>query len=273
MCVTTGPSEMSETLIYTGQHRYAGKDVHVLAYQNNASSIGGLPNAMLLPIPATHSIQKEHLVDTTEFKSFLKDMAASTKFKGKMLGHDSLKKSETQAFKVGSYYIITGSAPSEIFKRIKDVPKECRPSITEEFLQSYADHYVDFQLVLCCWAGDIEAEPILMWYEPKKMHQLFVPMADAHDGAMPRFGEDVRMDHIVMTGRNHPYRENPTNISYADIIPKNIATLLPKCALSTDRIRMQKNGDLEILMNSDGRPITRRYNDHKDRGREMYGWS
>ena len=114
MCITTSRATLSNTQLYVGEGERNGEYVHVLAYSNKASALPrdwnsvAEPNAMVLPFPTSAEMTKENMIDTTEFKSFLKDISKASKYQGKTLGGDSfslnsrgLMKS-AQVFSLGS---------------------------------------------------------------------------------------------------------------------------------------------------------------------------
>ncbi len=77
MCISMQPSVMSDTRLYAGDAMWKDTYVHVLAYQNKATST--LPNAMILPIPASAELGPENTVDATGFKRFLEDIGEATR--------------------------------------------------------------------------------------------------------------------------------------------------------------------------------------------------
>lgn len=75
MCISMRPSTMANTTLYAGDAEWKQRYVHVLAYQNTAKSSG--PNAMVLPLPATH-LGPDNVVDTRSFPLFLADISLAT---------------------------------------------------------------------------------------------------------------------------------------------------------------------------------------------------
>jgi len=72
MYCTVGQVEafLSGTKLYVGEATYNDKYVHVLAYQNNAESKEGIPNAMIIPFPTTQSMGPENILNTIKYKSY-----------------------------------------------------------------------------------------------------------------------------------------------------------------------------------------------------------
>ena len=249
MCITLHASKMSGTKVYAGEANKDGVYVHVLAYQNVAASMHSGPNAMILPIPAKGSLGPLNLIDTRKFKHFLSDIAEATKepslsrsrsfSKGAPASLDSL----AEVFDVGSYTVVLAERPGQVAEALERVPANKRPTINNQVLASYNKNYPGWPLAVCCWSGETQAEPILLWYEPKVPTYLFAPALDAHDGEAPK-QVDVTVDHIVAFGSTLRATGN-TLIQYSDLLlPQDVAALLPFRAVG-ERIRRKSlpNGD------------------------------
>src|SRR5574338_43200 len=231
MCCTFEVSKMSNTKLYAGQAEKNGKTVHVLAYQNEATSSG--PNAMVIPFPTSVKMTQDNIIDTSEFKNFLTDItnASKTVTKGarfsRGLDDDSLSFSANfaEVFDVGSYTVILADNVNQIPEALGRVPKAKRPNVSSDFLIGYGELYPDQPIAVCCWDGAIEAEPLLWWYEPTDTTQLFIPTMDAHDGRAPKVGQKVDTDHTISVGAVGPVFGN--KVRYSQKIPTEVADLLP----------------------------------------------
>jgi hypothetical protein len=282
MCITASRARLSDTLVYSGEGRMKGKDVHVLAYQNSADS--DEPNAMILPFPTTAAMGPENIIDTRSFKGFLKDITNATKIHTKSLGSDRRMRSASfgvaaaQVFDVGSYTVVLAEHVSQIPEALLRVPESKRPEISTRFLIGYGQLYPKQPVAVCCWSGNIKAEPLLWWYEPSNKEQLFVPTMDAHDGNAPDVNANVDADHIVSVGSysddriGHHYRVN-----YKESIPDDVRSLLPSYVYATKLDGVYKNGDMFANANKLGAG-SKAYRDIPRIVRaghefEMYGWT
>ena len=231
MCCTFEVSKMSNTKLYAGQAEKNGKTVHVLAYQNEATSSG--PNAMVIPFPTSVKMTQDNIIDTSQFKNFLTDItnASKTVTKGARLSRglddDMLSFGVTMAevFDVGSYTVILADNVNQIPEALGRVPKEKRPNVSSDFLIGYGELYPNQPIAVCCWDGAIEAEPLLWWYEPSDTSTLFVPTMDAHDGRAPKVGQRVDTDHTISVGAAGPTFGN--KVRYSQNIPADVVDLLP----------------------------------------------
>lgn len=229
MCCTFTASEMSDTRIYAGEAERNGETVHVLAYQNTAQT--NAPNAMVLPIPTDKALGAENLIDTRQFKNFLKNITEASQIHTKSAGMrrgmtlGAMSDSVAMVVDVGSYTVVLAENVGQIPEALTRVPESKRPSVTKRFLEGYGKLYPNQPIAVCCWDGSIEAEPLLMWYVPRDRTTLFVPTMDAHDGDAPRVGEKVFTDHIISVGAVGP--TSGSRVVYNQRIPAEVAELLP----------------------------------------------
>lgn len=232
MCCTFTPSKMANTKIYVGEAEKAGKTVHVLAYQNNAETDG--PNAMVIPFPTDAAMTQDNVIDTSKFKHFLENITNASKmvtkgFSRGSRGMDSdmlsFGANLAEVFDVGSYTVVLASHVNQIPEALGRVPKNKRPNVSTDFLIGYAELYPDQPIAVCCWDGNIEAEPLMWWYEPSDRTKLFIPTMDAHDGRAPKVGVKVDTDHIISVGAVGP--TNGYKVKYKDEIPAEVKDLLP----------------------------------------------
>ena len=276
MCMSAAPSKMSDTLLYVGEASRNKKTVHVLAYQNKAINKTSAPNAMILPFPACTPMDERNVIDTTNFKSFLTDIAEATKYQGKLLGSRGFSRryeslgDDALVFDVGSYTVVLAENVFDIPKALTKVPEDKRPNLSTRFLEGFDKLYTDQPVAVCCWNSKVEAEPLLWWYEPEDVNTLFVPTMDAHDGAPPDLKVNVYADHTISAGSAIKSMGAP--IRYRDKIPKDVMNLLPTNVQGTKWNTLMKNGDSfiktdEVRTKKYGAVITRGSQDY-----EMFGW-
>jgi hypothetical protein len=246
MCISTGQSVMSNTLVYTGEAEYKNKYVHVLAYQNKAKS--SVPNAMILPFPTEVEMSEDNIIDTTGFSSFLKNISDASKrltlaFNStRILG--SIRKS-AMIFDKGSYTVILAHNPQDIPNALEKLQAHKRPNISDEFLEGYMSLYPNQPIAVCCWSGNINPEPLLWWYEPKDKDCLFIPTMDAHDGKPPNVHSKVYADHIISVGSTiDKYDSN--KVYYSEQIPSSVGSLLPQNVFGSKINALIINGDMWI---------------------------
>lgn len=263
MCMTSAPAKLSGTLIYSGEGTRNDKKVHVLAYQNVASNQAPGPNAMILPFPTSQEMTEDNIVDTRQFKSFLKDITNATKMRTRSLGSDSRLMSKgiafnsAKVFDVGSYTVVLAKEAWQIPEALTRVPEHKRPTISTKFLEGFSKLYKNQPIAVCCFDGTIEAEPLLWWYEPKMDGVLFIPTMDAHDGGPPKLSEAVQTDHIISVGSSQNSRVgHHYPVSYKEAIPKDVRSLLPSYVYGTKLKSTYKNGDMFVDPNNMGTAST-----------------
>lgn len=275
MCICIGKSEMSDTRIYVGEATRNGTPVHVLAYQNSA--ISGEPNAMILPFPTSVKMDQDNILDTTKYPTFLKDISEATKRNMKTLGSRSYASFSlgpaAEVFDVGSYTVVLADDVGQIPEALQRVPEHKRPMISPKFLYGFGKLYPNQPIAVCCWSGNIEAEPLLWWYKPTDFSTLFIPTMDAHDGNAPVVGVDVNTDHLISVGLNSKSFTRPAKVDYKSVLSKEAQELLPQTAKVfglklDDRL---PNGDCFVKTATDKATIVP--NLLRDRFHQpMYGW-
>jgi hypothetical protein len=248
MCMSARPSVMSRTLIYSGEAIHNEKYVHVLAYQNSANSQG--PNAMILPFPTSQEMGPENIVDTTQFSRFLKDITNASRIDtlSDMLGGRlNSTRSFTKAAVIiesGSYTVVLAHDPKDIPDTLAKLPENKRVEISDAFLEGYAALYPDQPIAVCCWNGNIKAEPLLWWYEPADKDNLFIPTMDAHDGNAPVPNSLVGVDHNISVGSTiQDYKG--AQVTYSNLLSSQVKSLLPTSVFGTKiATPMLNNGDM-----------------------------
>ncbi|WP_437927876.1 hypothetical protein WMF37_01175 [Sorangium sp. So ce291] len=227
MCCTFSPARLSSTLLYAGDAQRNGLYVHVLAYQNTASTSG--PNAMILPIPATR-LGPENAVDTRPFRTFLEDIREATRVpaaRGYGPSFGAPRGSRPVVFDVGSYTVVLAESPRAVLAALGAVPEDKRPAINDRMLQAFEIYYPGWPVAVCCWNGDLQPEPLLWWYEPRFPEWLFAPALDAHDGDPPDLQAAVQVDHHLAFGsalrpEGQPVRYRDDAGSYRPLLPSSV---------------------------------------------------
>lgn len=222
MCCTIEPATLTNTKIYAAevQHPTEGL-VHVIGYQNEAFSIPGRPNAMLLPIPAVPgTVSQANLVNTETFKGILnKYNDAVTRLEptlrsfSRSLGDvDGLTNYGAKGFTIfesGSYTVVLASSGKYLSDGAKEVPEAKRVVIPQTFADGLEAMYPNWPIALCCFVGAVEkAEPILWWYKPSNPEELLAPGIDAHDGGLPNLTKDVQRDHTLAFASSESDRDD-----------------------------------------------------------------
>lgn len=226
MCCTSGPAKLANTIIYAGHSTRGDQRVQVLAYQNNAQSYGA--NAMILPIPTDVALGPDNLVDTREGGAFLGQLVEALKPKRRSLSKSfgaaaGFADDLAEVFESGSYTVVTAQRLSQVREALTRVPANKRPEFTSEFLIGYGKLYQNHKFVICCWEGELEAEPVMLWFVPRD-ERLFIPTMDAHDGGAPQPGM-VETDHDIIVGTKDAGIPLRSAISFKNI-PDTIAALL-----------------------------------------------
>jgi hypothetical protein len=225
MCMTASAAELTNTHLYAGKGSYKGQDVRVIAYQNTAKSSG--PNAMILPIPTREELTPENIIDTRTFSHFLKDITDpfQRRTRGAMLNSRSFSKS-VQIFNSGSYTVVLAKDITDVPNVLSLLPEDRRPNVSQAFADGFKRLYHDWPVALCCWNGNVEAEPLLWWYTPTGSETLiFAPAMDSHDGTAPKPGAPVMVDHYVTFGSSNAV--NGYEVRYSQAIPPEVRDLLP----------------------------------------------
>jgi hypothetical protein len=136
MCMTFGPARLARTRLYAGEARLGGKYVHVIAYQNHATTAG--PNAMILPLPAAAPLTEQNVIDTRSFSGFLEDIHRANHFRSSS-PYDAKSMSalsHVRVFAVGSYTVVLAARPAAIASALARVPERRRPEVNPAMLQS-----------------------------------------------------------------------------------------------------------------------------------------
>lgn len=283
MCISVRAAEFSGTKIYAGEAERQGQYVHVLAYQNEA--VGHGPNAMVLPIPSIEPMGPDNVVDTKKYPRFLNDIVDSTKIQRLGKSRSDARavagqyfSLEAQVFESGSYTIVLADRTGQIPEALKRVSEDRRPEVSTRFLLGFSKLYHNHKIMICCWNGNVKAEPMLCWYVPTDRDVLFIPTMDAHNGDAPNINAIVYTDHIVTVGSAiKPTAAGKVKIRYNDTVPEDIANLLPQSARGLGLPSSMLNGDCFVktsMVGIDTLPLmTRGINkDHVVSSIRMEGW-
>lgn len=270
MCISFKKSEMSNTILYAGQGIRNGKKVHVLAYQNKATSYDSKPNAMIIPFPTESNMSQENIIDTSKFRNFLQDITnASKSVRRSLTLNDELR--SVSVFESGSYTVILANHCSQIKEALSRVPEDKRPEISDDFLSKFNEIYPNQPVAVCCWKGSINPEPLLWWYEPKDPDVLFIPTMDAHDGEPPKLDAVVITDHIISVGSHQRFG---SKVNYQNEIPKDVISLLPDYVVGSRLPTTISNGDIFVATNQDDSQVVwyRGTTSNIVKKGEMLGW-
>lgn len=196
MCVTFGSSEMTNTKIFVWQ---VPNGDHCVIYRNNVASFSG-PNAMLLAVPTSSEITRQHMLEPTWCKNVLDDLDKA--YPGLPVAAYTFGKG-AQVFESGAYHVVSADSVQEIKGALHQVPTEKRPALNEKLLGWYQEKMLGYRFLLACFnqTRKTEAEPFGYRYTPRDdlRDVLVAPMWDAHDGSPPVDGQ-VKRDHVVYFG-------------------------------------------------------------------------
>ena len=254
MCCTVDVAELSSTKLYVGDAMHNDKYVHVVAYQNQASSMG--PNAMIIPFPTDKPMGPENIIDTSEFPTFVSDISEASRILSRggymTLGDDddmldgcAAALNEAQVFDVGTYTVILATSAAQIPAALQKVPESKRPVVTLKFLLKYGQLYPKQPIAVCCWNGKVEAEPLLWWYEPKDPNIFFIPTMDAHNGEAPDLEATVMVDHLISVGSGI-IGNTGSLVTYNSPLSDEARKLLPTRVHGTQINQLAKNGDMFV---------------------------
>lgn len=201
MCVTSQKANLENTI--TGMLVNHNTKTHTLLYQNKATNLSGGPNCMILPIMGT--VKPAGLTDTTPFNKFIDTIVDQTKPQVKSFSASRGGGSKgIKVVEVGAYTVIIakGASTTKIQEALKALPAEKRPTISNDLITWYKSFYGNPTLLLCCFSSNdtIKTQPIMVEYTPLKFDTFMIPGADSHDGGIPKMGEPVDRDHVIMFG-------------------------------------------------------------------------
>ncbi len=247
MCCSLRRAKLTNTILYAAETMHQGHLVHVMGYQNRAANQSPGANAMLLPIPSDATMGPDNMLDTTEAKHCLKDYADAVRTHNN--GDDERKyggarsRRSVQVFNKGSYTVALADSAKDLTAALNYLPVGRRPSANPEIFAAYDRLYPDWKMALCSWDGTIDAEPLLWWYEPKDVTQLFLPALDAHDGHPPKLGTDVAVDHTLVVASITSPAKDGLDVSFRDPIPAHLKPFLASRVSGHEVKGGQRNGD------------------------------
>lgn len=243
MCVSIGPADFSDTIILA---HFLEDGRNVLGYQNCAENKSKGPNAMILPIPSRDPMTSANCVDMSKypglFRMYVNLIKPRSRGMMKSLGIQTL--GAIEVFDSGSYTVVLAADARDIPSVLEQVPENKRPNLHPEMFEAYARWYPGWPVALCCWDGEIEAEPLLWWYNPlpdfEKNH--FLPGLDSHTGKVPDPAIKVDVDHALIIGV-HAMSNVGTIL---DGVSPKVRELLPQHVYGTTLSTSLPNGDWVI---------------------------
>lgn len=262
MCCTSGNANLYDTILYAHQIVKDEKLVHILGYQNSVENLEPGPNAMILPLPAKSTLGPDNIIDTTEYKECLIKMARIVANNGRRMTKSATRSFSVQVFESGEYTVILSKDSSLISQSLQVLPVNKRPNISKEILKAYTEWYPDWPIAVCCFeATEMEASPLLWWYEPIDSSRFFLPALDGH-GKTPDLNEKVTVDHTLIIGSNaeHAYLTKhdihiDNLIKYNTSVENNINQIkqyLPSKILGRKIEGRYKNGDFYVTTKENG---------------------
>lgn len=251
MCCTSGKAELKDTILYANRITKNDKIVHVLGYQNRAINLESGPNAMILPFPAKSPMTSANMVDTSNNKSILKRMASVIANHGQRLTKSAPRSFSVEIFDSGEYTVVLASNPDLIPSALLDVPENKRPNIDPSFFAAYNKWYPGWPVAVCCFeaSSEIDAAPLLWWYEPIDDSRFFLPTLDSH-GSVPDLDKKVKVDHTIIMGSN---AQHAFIVDYRSDI-SNIKEYLSPKILGRKIEGRYKNGDFYMYADGSGNP-------------------
>ncbi len=195
MCVTLAPALISGTQTYVHATTDGdGRDVHVCAYQNEATSFG--PNCMLLNFAGTNL----ELARGPEHTRGLMDDVTRNLEELIPVPRERSAFSFGRSYTIedyGMYTVVLAQRPTDILSVLEgdEIPDDRRPARTpqlEQMVDFYMATFPDDSFVLACFNGKVKVEhPIVVSYAPYDSNVLTIPGLDGHDGKLPVIGAPV----------------------------------------------------------------------------------
>lgn len=245
MCVTLGPAHLSKTVLLA----HALPDGrNVIGYQNHANNRQRGPNAMVLPFPSEHPMTRENCIDLSAHPKLFREYAeiVRPRERSSRMTKGARFLSAPEVFDSGSYTVVLAANAREIPSVLDAVPENKRPQLHPELFDAYAHWYPGWTVALCCWGGEIEAEPMLWWYEPTAPYRdaHFLPGLDGHDGRVPDPArKSVAVDHTIVVGAPQTTRGRPNAEGLLDGVRSDLRALLPDHVYGGVIERQMQNGD------------------------------
>lgn len=253
MCLTLQRATLSKTILLGHSIEIDGVTVNVIGYQNQAVNRYWGPNAMILPFPAASRMTQENCIDMSKAPDVLKEYSRlflPPATRGISMSKGAMLSASVEIFDSGSYTVVLAADATDIPKVLDQLPKNRRPDPHPEIFDAYRLWYPDWPIALCCWDGEIKAEPLLWWYRPLPEYRdrHFLPGLDGHDGRVPDPTlKSVSVDHTVVLGclRLNGVSANADRIVRS--LPSDIARWLPShvCGYRFEE-RQLANGDWVI---------------------------
>jgi hypothetical protein len=244
MCCTLEPARLSST--YLLAHTLPdGRNV--IGYQNRATNQSRTPNAMILPFPSSRPMTRENCIDMSGCPKLFHDYGELLKPRsrgGDMMKGSRLLLERAEVFDSGSYTVVLAADARAIPEALSQVPESKRPRLHPEMFEAFNVYYPGWSVALCCWNGEIEAEPMLWWYEPiaEFRDKHFLPGLDGHDGRIPDPARNVAVDHTLIVGAPSNTARNNASALLERVSPE-IRSFLPEHVWGGELKQMMLNGD------------------------------
>ena len=265
MCVSFKPARFSATTLYAA----AGRNLHVLGYQNTAQSTvspnkdwgwdtefdpaDGVGNAMLLPIPAMPgTMGQENVFSTASCKNILQDIGTAVSprrdvARSMLSFGDSMSIPKgVQIFETDVFTDVLADDPLKLAEVLAVIPQEKRPGLNVALLEAYAKWYPQWTMLLRCFSNTEPKKglPLLCSYQPMYRDKLFAPALDCHTGDVPNLKASVYVDHTVAFGVAGA--EIGSAVRYTDpSIPANVRPLLVDKVVGGKLDGNYQNGDFD----------------------------
>jgi hypothetical protein len=204
MCITSSAAELTNTIVgaWEIQHPKHGYR-HVLAYQNAPINLAAGANCMLLHVPTAKPLIPNQLVDTSKSPTLLYDLLDELKPK-EYTRSLSARAAVNHVVEMGVYHValLNDLSSTAASATLNQIPEAKRPIIPAPFFEFYAEKFPNYRLILACFnnADAKSASAILVHYKPLFPEKLFFPLLEAHDGALPRIGEEITGHQTLIFG-------------------------------------------------------------------------
>jgi len=228
--------------------------------QNSSPAPTGRALFIALPtMPGTFG--PNNLVDTTNFKDFIKDQTAAVnpvRLRSASFAADFSTPKGVSVSECGMFTVVTATNATDISTVLHQglVPSRKRPNISPDFLQ-HVDHLCGgrhgWSFVLACFDSSEETQAtFFLWYKSQLRDHLYFPGLDEHSGdKLPQPGELVTIDHVLtasvpgMVGGYDVHYTQQEAVIASGLIPSRVRGFWGK-----DFPNKIPNGDFVISVNA-----------------------
>jgi hypothetical protein len=257
MCISTAEAFFGGTTILISETTINDKRIHILGYQNTARNLAVGPNAMIVMIPTSESLNSQNVLDTTGCKRILQSMIDTINSLERSVGKSGfqtlgLASNSVEVFTSGIYTIATASDPRMIPAALDRIPKNKRPAINLELFEFLGVARKGWHFALCCFdnTAAVKADPLVWWYEPTDEDNFILPGIDCHTGGIPSATELVQRDHWLIFGSDKFGAGMSSRVNYGRNIPDSVMQYLPKSVVGCKISDRGKNGDFIAGVNA-----------------------